>query len=399
MTLVVLAVIAILSTLFLRQADATVLNQNFRIETIYGDPNLINDVFEISNIRQEGTNSFSRVVLTTDEPEITPIAFDARHGINDRQLENREFYRGTSWWVRTLENRVETENFRVMTINNWPNPDTFNILNKETNEFISVENSSNGNAFIYWTFRLFMEKEGTLYMVIVGENEPKARFYKVDFERGRLNYYFSVQHENPIAGRWLLNANGIHFYQNGGWDRDLPSGATGGWNPETSEDTITTSHLPFYYINFETQSLESRPTPRGISSWGWGWDRLYWQDYAISEGILTYNDDGSRGHFDGFSLNNLELGHRHVFPNTTWDDWAQTQQGTSIGGSWGVWMSVVCDYLVEVTRINDFLQIIMIYDLTTMSKIYHGRINIRRDQGLLTNDWGQINSFEIRLRE
>jgi len=46
-TLTVLAVIAVVLTLFLRFADASVLNQHFAIETMYGDVNLINDVFEI----------------------------------------------------------------------------------------------------------------------------------------------------------------------------------------------------------------------------------------------------------------------------------------------------------------------------------------------------------------
>jgi len=400
-TLMVLSVIAIAATLFLRRADATVLNQNFSIETLYGNPSLIDDVFEISAIRQEGTNSFSRVVLTTNEPEITPITFDLRHHIDDRQLEMREFYRGTQWWTRESANRIETENFHVMVVENWPSRETFNILNKETNLFVNVENTTDRGEFIHWTFRLFMEKDGILYVAIVGEDEPKARFYEVDFERGALNFLFSVQQENSIGGRWLLNANGIHFYQNGGWD-PLPSGATGGWNPERGEDTLTTSNHPFYIVNFETQSFELRPTPIGISSWGWGWDRMYWQDYVIREGIATYDDDGMRGYFDGITLNNLETGHRHVFHNTLVDDWFESQQGYSLSAFHWSEIHVIDNYLVETTRINEFLQFITIYDLnTTMTQIYHGRINIRRDQGLLTNNWrgGEIDSFEVRLRD
>jgi len=309
----------------------------------------------------------------------------------------REFYRETQWWMRGPENRIETENFRVMTIDNWPNRSTFNILNKETNRFVTIEDTTDTSEFVHWAFRLFMEQNDTLYLVITGEEEPKARFYEVDFEGNVLNYSFTVQHENPLAGRWFLNANGLYFYQNGGWN-PLPSNATGGWDPATSKDTLTASIHPFYAINFETESFELRSTPVGIFSWGWG--NLYWQDYMISEGIITYDDSG-RGYFDGLTLTNLELGHRHVFQNTTWDDWASTQHDDELGisGSLRMELYVIDDFLVESTRINDFIQIIKIYDLNAMELIYHGRINIRRDQGLLPDTWRGIRSFEVRIRE
>jgi len=395
--LMVLAIVAVTMTLFLRRVDATVLNQDFSIETLYGDANLINDIFEISNIRQEGTNSFSRVILTTTEAEIIPIRFDARHQLDERQLEMREFYRGTAWWTRNPQNRIETENFRVLIVDNWPNPDIFHILNKETNAFIAIENNMDSSHFVHWTLQFFMEQDGVLYVVIAGENEPKARFYEVDFDRATLTHRFTFEQESSVGGQWLLNENGIYFYENGGWD-PLPSGATGGWDPETGEDTLTASRHPFYMVNFETQSFELRPSPTGITPWGIG--RIYWNDYLIREGIVTYNDNGEQGHFDGISIINLETGHRHVFENTTWDTWAETQDSEA-GGLSGTWMMEfypVDDYLIETTRINEFTQIIKIYDLNAMTLIYHGRINLRRDQGLLADSWRGAQNFEVRLR-
>lgn len=406
-TLTILSVIAVAISLFLRQADATVLNQNFSIETLYGDEFLINELFEISVIRQEGTNNFSRVVLTTGEAEITPIRFDARHQLDDRQLEIREFYRRTHSWARGPWNRNETENFRILTVDNWPNPNSFNILNTETGNLIKFEGIDSTHYFQNWASNFFLEQDGVLYLIITDEGQSHARIYYADFEREQFVFDFDIKQEIETAGTWFATDNQIYFYEMGGWLQspqgwsewvDNPSDATGEFNPETGMDTLTPSGRPLYAINFETQSLEPRQSPVGIGNM---WAQGRWGDYLLIEGILTSHEDGGQGQFDGFSLVNLELGHRHVFQDTSWDDWAATQQSDVWGltSNWRTDRYLIGDYLVGTTRINEFTQFIHIYDLTTMTQIYHGRINIRRDQGILTNEWGEVHGFEIRLRE
>jgi len=406
-TLMILAAIAIGSTLFLRQADATVLNQNFRIETLYGDENLINDIFEISTIRQEGANSFSRVVLTTNEPEITPIRFDARHQLDERQLENREFYRGTHVWARSTHNRNETENFRMLWIHNWPNASTLNILNKETGAFASFEDVDSSNHFQNWTMSFFLEKEDILYQVVAEEGRSHARIYRADFGQGRFVFDFDIRQDSEAAGSWFATANHIYFYEMGGWVHspqgwsdwvDNPSEATGGFDPETGVDTLTASGRPMYAINFETGRLEPRQSPVGIAN---SWSRGHWGDYFIHEGIVTYDEQGQLGNFDRLSLINLELGHRYVFLDTAWNDWHETQQndGWGMTSHWWTEHYIMGDYLVATIRIDEFLQFINIYALDAKTLIYRGRINIRRDQGILTNDWGQVSGFGVRLRD
>ena len=395
--------VAIAATLFLRQADATVLNQNFTIETLYGNPILLDDVFEINAIRQEGTDSFSRVVLTSNEPEFIPISFDARHRINDRQLENREFYRGTHRWQRN--NPFETENFQILIISNWPNPSTFHILNRQTGDFIRTQDTINTQAFNSWSLMFFVERDANLYVISAEGTAPNARVYTVDFQAEALNYSFSVQQTSQTGGAWFVSANNLYFYEMGGWVQrpgqdweefvEVESGATGGLDPETGEDTLTPSERSMYAINFDTQSFEARPSPTGLSTWS---QRAQWGDYVILDSIATYDHHHDRGYFDGISIVNLEEGYRHVFQNTNWNDWFETQQGDNISSTWWSDTYVIGDYLVEATLLNQFLQFITIYDLTTMTRIYHGRINLRRDQGLLRTDWGNIYMFEVGLR-
>jgi len=405
-TLMILAVIAVGSTLILRQADAAIPNQNFRIEVLHGDASLIDDIFEISAIRQEGTNDFSRVILTTNEPEITPIRFDARHQLDDRQLENREFYRGTHAWTRRRSNQNETMNHQVLFVDNWPNPRNLNVLNKETGTFATFEEPDTDAHFLNWPTRLFLEQNGQLKLIIVAEGTLHARVYHVDFNRDRLIFDFEIRQE--VLGSWFVTDNHLYFYEMGGWVQSPqgwsefvynPSEATGGFDRETGVDTLTHSNRPLHILNFETQMLESRPSPVGVSN---TWSLTHWGDYIIHDGIVTFDDQGNEGHIDGLALINFETGQRHVFQDSSLDDWFESQQDAGWGGISTHWWGeryVLDHYLVATVRINEFLQFIDIFDLDNMEHIYRGRINIRRDQGLLSDDWGQVNGFEVRLRD
>jgi len=394
----IFALIALTMTFMLQREEALALNQQFHIETIYGNKYLIDDVFEISNIRQEGSNQFSRVVLGTSEAEITPIRYDFRHHLDERQLAMREFYRRVPVWARDIQNSLETEHYRILRVDHWPNGETFNILNKETGNFVAVENTMNRAVFHHWVLLFFMEHDGGLYGILAGENEPKARFYQVDLTAGSLNYVFTVEKDSDIGGRWLINASGIYFYENGGWEPQR-GGATGGFDPETGADTLTASLHNFYQVDMKSQAFQPHPAPTGVTSWGAS-PNVYWHEYIIRDSILTYNDNGEPGYFDGISIINLETGLRHVFQNTIWDDWAATQQvGSSFGGMWGTEFYVIGDFLISSTRLNESSQMIKIYDLNAMALLYQGRIHLRKDQGLLPHYWGGVRSFEVRLRE
>lgn len=388
-TLMILSVVAVLSTLLLRHVDATNLNDNFRIETLYGDPNLINDIFEISNIRQEGTNQFSRVVLTTTTPEISGISFDSRHQLDDRQLENREFYRGTFPWQRGgwgWSGSHDTTNFQIFTI--WGNYKvTYRILNTETGEFIAIPtnfNQSNNYIFTSWVDVFFIERDGALYHISAQHDQLNASVYRVNFTTEQIEYQFTVSQETDAVGNWFATEHGLYFYgHNWTWSTAQSRGTL---PDEIDPDALDPSDNPFYGINFETQEIDELPAPIGISdSWSFG----RFGDYILTQGILTYNLEGDRIIASGYTLVNLESGERHIFqaPEPTHGEWIEPTQYHALG-----------DFLVGVTRSDQFNQDVVIYEMSTMEKIYHGRISLRRDQGLVLNDWGWVRNYEIKLR-
>ena len=383
----VLAIIAILSTLLLRRVDATSLNENFSIETLSGDASLINNVFEISNIRQEGTNQFSRVVLTTTDAEISQITFDPRHQLDERQLENREFYRGTHIWQRGgwgWSGNQHTASFRIFTI--WGNNQSiYRILNTKTGDFIAIPADFNHTSdFTHWVDIFFLEQDGQLLYIAAEHNQPRASVYAINFETGQFEYLFSASEETTADGTWFATENGLYFY---GHNWTFTTGQFMGTLPEEIDpDTLGPSDNPFYGINFETEEIDLLPTPSGISD-SWSWARF--GDYALFQGILTYNLEGDRVMVQGSTLVNLETGGRHIFP--------------AVESPHGEWIEpteylLLDDFFIGLTRLNQFTQDIVIYDFETMEKIYHGQINLRRDQGLILNNWGWVRSFEINLR-
>jgi len=390
---VVPSVIAVISTLLLSHVSPTELNDNFRIDTLYGDANLINDVFEINVIRQEGTNNFSRVVLTTEDAEIIPIDFDPRHQLNDRQLENREFYRGTHPWQRNnrWSGAQSTENFTIMTL--WDRHTTTRILNVITGDITSISDGSTGEVWYHntWFHEFFLEQNGELFRILAENSRQNATIYRVNFTTGRMEYQFSFNETSDEMGSWFVTQNGLYFYEHG--QLPFPPWVSIYWDPETQVDTFGASENPLYALNFNNRTLEPRPSPIGIHN---GWARASVGDFIIMEGVLAYNDNDELNVFDGTTLINLETGQRHILTeavslNEPLDNYWSWREPTEFHG--------LGDFLIGTNRPSQFRQYIIIYDLNTLEKIYHGRITLRRDQGLLFDNWsGWISGFEVNLR-
>jgi len=397
-TLSILGIIAIVSMLLLRQADATILNQDFGIETLYGDPNLINDIFEISTVRQEGSNSFSRVVLTTGKAEITSISFDARHMVDDRQLENRELYRGTRYWERRWSNYY-LDNFRMRKVwfGNYPAfaPDLY-ILNTTTGDFsiIPIETLS---GWMYWDYLFIFENNGELFYIAVEDNQPQAAIYAINLTTERMEYQFSINKYSDIGGTWFATENGMYFYADGGeWynrNVELYSHVRSDWNSATDEEILESSGNSLYMINFENRSFDSRPSPIGLHS---PWMNGHWGDYVMIGAYRACNSDEPIILYSGVTLVNLEQGHRRVITDPISTSFNHYDEFMFYPTEY----RILEDFLIGTGRSTKFTQDIFIYDLSTMEKIYHGRINIRRDQGLLESEWEWmgVRNFEINLR-
>ena len=407
-TFTMLAVVSAFASLLLQRANANdEINNNFGIETLFGDSRIIDEVFEISAVRQN-RNTFQRVVLGAEESTMTDIFFDPHHYIDERQIENRAFYRGTHRSQRT--NPFTTENYRIMMIHNWPT-NLFSILNTNTGEVVRIEDTTNRQVHgTWWQRLLFTEHDGQLYIIAVADNSVVANFYTVDFDTKTLVHRFSINDEYLGAGTWFQTNNGLYFYEVGGWvhhqiDRhsswgefiEIESQSTGGFDPETGIDTLTASGRSLSYFNFTTREFESRPSPVGLSESA-SRERTTWGDYVIFGRIQSCYEWESIygcGYFDGISLVNLESGHRHVFNDRTVED-----NMHDWGGTWGQELFVHDDYLVTSTVVNDTYQFIKIYDLNTMNLVYHGQIHLSRDQGLIGSYWfGGPLPFEIRLRD
>lgn len=384
-TLMIFAVIAALSTLLLGRVDAHSLNDDFTMRTVYGDPILIHDIFEISNIRQEGSNQFSRVVLTENEAEIFPISFDGRHQLDDRQLAHREFYRGTSSWQRQVQGfsgNQQTTHFHILTI--WGNHSvSYRILHVETGDVVTIDDPQT-QGLIEWAEVYFLERDGQLYYVEVRHGGLQASVYQVNFETEQLEHQFFAQNESTTEGTWFATEHGLYFYGHSWTFSSAPF--IGELPEEIDPDTLPASENPFYRLNFQTEEIEAAPAPTGISD-VWSWARF--GDYAVIQGVLTTNLAGEQVLTQGFTFVNMETGERHIFPE--------------IAAFQGQWMNpseflVIGDFLINFRSPSPFTQDIIIYDFESMAKIYHGSIILRTDQGLIDNGWGWMRGFDIRLR-
>jgi len=410
-TFMTLATVSVVALLMMRNNQIE-LNNDFSIETVYGDERIINEILEISAIRNTG-RGFQRIVLTAGTPEITDTNFDPLRHLDERQLEHREFYRGTHRWQR--ENPHTTQNFHIMIIDNWPNATTINVLDLRTGAVVRAENTTNRHAFgsMYWwgASQRFIEHDGDLYIVVTADNEPRARFYTIDWSSASIIYRFSIEDTSENPGTWLQTANNLYFYENGAWIEhhdanfwwsehiEVPSEVTGGFDPETGIDTLTASGRRLTRLNLDTKTFEERPSPVGLPEHIW-WNTS-WGDYLITEQILNcdnpadeWNPAGWCGTWDGISLINLEAGHRYVFFNNLFDELNENDWG----GSHGTRINVIGDYLVESSTINEILQVLRVFDLTTMELVYRGHIRLETGRGLLTDFGGRPLLFEVRSR-
>lgn len=413
-TFMTLATVSVVALLMMRNNQIE-LNDDFSIETVYGDERIINEILEVSAIRSTG-RGFQRVVLTSGTPEITDTNFDPLRHIDERQLEHRAFYRGTHRWQR--ENPLTTQNFHIMITDNWPNATTINVLDLRTGAVVRAEDTTNRHAFgsSHWwgAPQRFIEHDGDLYIVVTADNEPRARFYTINWSSASIIYRFSIEDTSENPGTWLQTANNLYFYENGAWIEhhansgwwsehiEVPSETTGGFDPETGIDTLTASGRRLTRLNLDTKTFEERPSPVGVSEEN-PWNSVFLGDYFITEQILScdnpadeWNPAGWCGFWDGISLINLETGHRHAFLNDLFDELNENNWG----GSHGTRFSVIGDYLIENSTINETLQVLRVFDLNTMELVYRGHIQLETGRGLLTNNWNAMpEPFQIRARD
>ena len=395
MSFTFLAVLSIGLNFMLRHEEQVDFNQDFVLETIDGDASIFDSTLELSAIISQGSTSHYRVTLTDRGPSFERIAFDVRHGLDDRQLANREFYRGTWEWDR--ENPTRTENYRIL-YNQSTTSRYIHILNETTGAFTRIADphfasTRHGIFSVGWVstdWHIF-EMDGALYAL--GHVWGYPTVYHFDLEREILVPLFEISMPSTNGGIWMTTENGIYFYENDWetWDHFIA-----GYVDETAEDTLEASTNRLFVLDLETESMrELDHSLVGMSDWG---SNRSWRDDVIIEGIVTTSPDGTQHmSIDGFSTINMTTGERRIFQSRRLTE--IIEEAESVRG-WTHWQEtrLVGDYFITYQYINDLTQIISVIDLNTMEEVFIGRIHLRQDQGLRMR-WGAVPiGFRIMQR-
>jgi len=364
MSIGIVCIISLGSLFFFQGTSTQDLNRDFKIETLRGDASVLDD-FSFSAIIQESPTNFSRVTLTSDGASIESILYDYRHGFDERQLENRELFRGASW-----AEIIETDHFtfshrfdssyvwntrheptaRIAILNHETgNVDVFNPLFPEINPTIPI----------WWTF--LIEDNGTFYYVLPTETN-ELFVYQIHPES--LTFEFLFQKDLSSLNRQDAWINWREF--------------DGSLYAEVFNSMGTTSDV--FFFNVQNQQLEELNSEIDFfNNWVFGRrnQEFYFTHFPENTNLPTLNRI------------NLETDEVTELPVATF---TEDLEGMGFQN-----FSIVDDYLIGIYHeqsMRPMAQFIVIYDLNTLEIIYEGRINLRLDQGLL-EQWGTIQGFNL----
>lgn len=351
--------LSLISVFFFQGVNAQELNQSFGIETLTGDSSIL-DKIAFSAVINEGSNDFSRVTLSSGEPQIEPIIYDLFHGLDEHQLEHRELYRNAS-----RANIIETDNYTFS-----------NLFNYEYN----------------WKSRY----------------EPSARLAVLDHNSGEvkvINHTFTeIKPGMSVWNTFILEDNGEFYYV-------VPS--------ETSE--ILVYRINMESLSLEFMFMEEFSIGEWVD-WYPIANQLYGQVYTNTD-IDSYVFNMNTRKLDEFNSDIVEIANIVDIRNTQIISREFSEESTipifqvintetervielenpsfikEIDEEWPDFMTFMLeDYLVIDYRVHQ-TQFIVIYDLDSLELIYEGKINLRQDQGLLTYFSGYMKGFEPTLRD
>jgi len=360
----IVCALSLMSVFFFLGGNTQDLNRNFSIETIFGDQRILDEIAFSATIK-EGGNNFTKVTLSSEEPQFEPTVYDLYHGLDDRQLEHRELYRDAIW-----ASIIEKEHY------------TFSIL--FNNEYI-------------WNSRY----------------TPSVRIAVLDHNTGEVNVlnhdFFEINPGMQVYG-WdphILEQNGEFYYV-------LP----------TQDNEILVYRLNVEPLTLEFMFMEEVSIGRQQDNWI-DWFSIGNELYAAvfeNEGSLTYLFD-----FEARALEEVDLKDDYLFQATVTRGTQIVLYDYDYDNSWTTfevldteteilteletpsfrqeiaehdsWFNpfVLENYLVIEYRMPQ-AQYFAIYDLDTLELIYEGRINLRKDQGLMEK-WGEIEGFKPILKD
>lgn len=346
------------------QTDAQELNRDFNIETLYGNEDIL-DELEISAVIREGRKDFSKVTFTSNGAEIEPTIYDEHHGLGERELENRELYRGAAW-VSKLETDdfIITHNFDHMYIwNSSSDPSArLAVLNKETGKIEALTHVFDEvlpHMQVWSSSAFLIESNGVFRYVLVTENN-EFLVYLFDPAAMTLTFEFSDTIETSGNGwvSWGATDHGILMME-----QDDNGNNTG-----------------FYTLDFETREFKA------ISLEKIDFEISLWNMWSTGSKILFEDWETN-----GINILDIETGEATQLEapsfatELTNDMWATH---SVVGNN----KYFVLNFNVE--SMTPQTQFIAIYDLESLEKVYEGSIRLRRDQGLL-EIWGTIQGFSV----
>jgi len=356
----VVCALSLISVFFFQGAKAQELNQNFGIETLAGDHRILDEI-AFSAVINEGSNLFSRVTLSSGEPQIEPIIYDLVHGLDEQQLEHRELYRNA---IRA--DIIETEDYTFSNLFNYEyiwkpryepsarlaildhNSDEVKVIN---HTFVEIKpQMSVWNTYI-------LEDNGEFYYVVPTDNS-ELLIYRLDIESLALEFMFMEEFSVGEWIDWFILDN--HLYG----------------------QVYTNTGVESYVFNFDTRELDEFNFAEKDFSYNVvkRESQIFFHEYFENSTIPTVQA------FNTESETVIELENPSFIKEINDDDWPYL--GTYMIGDY-----LVLDYRVHLTHF------IGIYELDSLELIYEGKINLRRDQGLMTYSSGQIKGFEPTLRD
>jgi len=386
--------------ILLQTGVAEAFNRDFKLEILLGDTSIF-DKFQFSNLIQEAPNRFTQVTLTSGEPLFEPTIFDQTHHLNAQQLAHREVYRGISSFIRG-----NFENDEVKVVYGFDNhvwqasrdsTIRVNILNKQTGDISRINYVLNDSAIdLRQVWNVFLvENAGGLYLVLPEDGILSFMVYAVDTQNMRLEYEFSfnngqglisTEHSSGLFGgststtiavldgtrwgSWHATAKDVYFNL--------------GMNPDANDDE------PFselYRVDFASQSVELVTVAGDFVGLIGGF-----ADLLVTETQVLAEETGEW--LDAIAVANLQTGEVTPLMNPF-----MAEHAADFNSRRGWWQShsIVGNYLVLNYR-PDTLQLVAIYDLTTLELVLMGRIRLRQDQGLMPSG-GWFRGFDVTLRD
>ena len=356
--LALLSVFSLLGVVWATPATEIVMDHNFFIDTISGDPSIL-DPFEIRGIVRNGPNHFSQITITSEGTFREPTIFDERFRLNEEQLQHRELFRH----IWDTSNIVTAEGFQI---NHSFDSRYIWQLRYQPQVLLTVLDEATGNvsrttvplpeiprSVQIWEGQ-FVEETGILYYVLQGHD---SQLFIFQFDP--LNLTFEHLHTTDVSNEranWaqiILNDQGAFLFLNAHGETD---------------------QLEFYEIELRTGEI----TPITVSA-----ERTDW--WWVQEGLGNYFVLGGSREQD-VHLFDTESGVIKTLPLPTV---VQTDEGGWLERQF----QMIDAYLIQ--KVSSWVwnqqmqtshrsnQQIIIYDLETLEIVFEGVIPLDTSQDLV----------------